>query len=297
MKAQDPGRTAPFRVSYICAKTGCYTAERITPRVLLTTKSTISSRYTDCGSVGYVEVAQIKQAVDLGYLLYLLLRESVAVESDSVESHIRDGLAGSLHEGRNVFVDEGAALKHDVLAEVAELMHEAASAYYGAVVDLHLAGQLGGVGDNHAVADAAVVGDVGIGHDEAVLADHSLTFGRRSAVDGGTFAQRGAVAYDGERLLTLEFEVLRNAGHHGAGEDGYIVADARTGENGYVAVYHGVVADFHIVVDSGEIADADVIAYYRARMDVNEFGHLSLWSRSSRCRERTPPAYGRLTCF
>ena len=58
----------------------------------------------------------------------------VAVKTDCVETYVRDRFAGSLYEGRNILVDEGAALKHDVSAEVAELVDERAAADDGKVI-------------------------------------------------------------------------------------------------------------------------------------------------------------------
>ena len=114
---------------------------------------------------------------------------------------IADGLARGLDKGRNVLVDEGAALNHDVCAEMAELVHEGASADDGKVVDDDLACELCGIADDDIVTDLAVVGDVAVRHDEAVGAYLGLALRRRAAVDGHALAQGGVVADDGQCVL------------------------------------------------------------------------------------------------
>ena len=42
------------------------------------------------------------------------------------------------------------------------------------------------------------------------------------------FTQHGVVAYVGLSVLSAEFEVLRNGAYDGSGEDGDVLADART---------------------------------------------------------------------
>jgi hypothetical protein len=63
------------------------------------------------------------------------------------------------------------------------------------VMDSHVAGQQGAVGDDDAVADVTVMGDVTAGHQEATAADdgHPFFF-LRGPVHGDAFAQHVAVA-------------------------------------------------------------------------------------------------------
>ena len=60
-------------------------------------------------------------AVDVGDAVDTFAREAAALQAEAVHAAVLDGVAGGLDEGRDVLVDEGAALGDDVRADVDEL--------------------------------------------------------------------------------------------------------------------------------------------------------------------------------
>ena len=69
-----------------------------------------------------IEIAQVEDSVHVINDSDLLVGKMVAVQTDRVDSHIRDRFSGSLDKRRNVLVDQRSALKHYVSANVTELM-------------------------------------------------------------------------------------------------------------------------------------------------------------------------------
>ena len=96
-------------------------------------------------SVADVKSREIEVAVDFLDVAYILVGEATAAQTNGVNSCIGDRLAGCLNVGRDVLVDEGAALNHHVRPDVAELVNESSAADNGEIVDNHLAGKLSGV--------------------------------------------------------------------------------------------------------------------------------------------------------
>lgn len=87
------------------------------------------------------------------------------------------GSRAALTYGGHVFIDECAALYHDVRTQVAELVYQCSAADDGVVVYDDFACQLCGVGDDDVVAYAAVVCYVRVGHNQAVVAHDGAAFG------------------------------------------------------------------------------------------------------------------------
>ena len=97
------------------------------------------------------------------------------MQAHLVHALIGDGVAGSHAIRRNVLVDQGAALNHDMTADERELVHEGATTDNGPISYLDLSGQLCRVGHDDMVAHNAVVCHMAIGHDQAVVAHNGLT--------------------------------------------------------------------------------------------------------------------------
>lgn len=223
--------------------------------------------------IGDIEVAKIENPVDFADSLYVILREAVAMKSNGIESYIRNGLACCLYVGRDVLVYESATLKHDVAAEMAELVYEASAAYHGKVIYHHLAGYLAGIAHYDAIAYLAIVCHMVVGHDEAVFANYGLPFGSRAPVDRHTLAESGAVADICKSLFAFKLQILGNTGDYGSGEYPYSGTYAGSGENSNITVNLAVVANLDIVVNVGKIPYFYVIADFSLGMYVIHLIH------------------------
>ena len=153
-------------------------------------------------------------------------------------------------------------------ADLAELVDQGETAEDDPVVDGHVAGQRRGVGENRVVADHAIMGDVHVGHQPVVVADagHPAAF-LGAAIEGDEFADHVAVANLQARLFTVEFLVLRRRAERGELPDPVVAADPGRPVDDHVRPDRRAIADFHILADDAESADADVAADFRARID------------------------------
>jgi hypothetical protein len=97
-----------------------------------------------------------------------------------------------------------------------------------------------------------IVGDMAVCHDEAVVSDDGFPFGRRSAVDGNTFADGGMMADFGYCFFSCEFQVLRDTGDHGSGEYLAVIAYPRSVQDGDMGEYPAVIAYDYVFFDDGE---------------------------------------------
>ena len=93
--------------------------------------------------VGDVHAVAVQQTVYFLDLSHFFNGESAPAQADNVDTGVADRLTCCFDVGRYVLVDEGTALKHDMLSDVAELMDECTAADDGEVVDHHFAGNLG----------------------------------------------------------------------------------------------------------------------------------------------------------
>lgn len=207
-----------------------------------------------------VHAAVVEDSVNLLNTADALMREVVAPKTYDVHAREADGLARREDERRYVLVNQSSALNHYVRAEMAELMDKSTSADYGAVVDNHFAGELGGVAHYYVVAERAVMGHVAVCHEQTVVADDGPSLGCGASVDGHALAECGAVAYYGKGLLATELEVLRLGAHDRSGKERAVTADAGTVHDSYVADKAGAVADFDISLHIAEGADLDIRA-------------------------------------
>lgn len=184
-------------------------ADELDDFVALAGRGELGLDAVDC--VGDVQARQVEVTVDFLDVADLVVGKVTAAQADGVDAGVGDGVTACLDEGGDVLVDARATLEHDVGADVAELVDQRAAADDGEVVNLDLAGDLRGVRHDDVVADLAVVGDVGVCHDQAVAADDGVPLRGCAAVDGDALADGRVVADDGDRLLTLEFQILGDA--------------------------------------------------------------------------------------
>ena len=155
-------------------------------------------------------------------------------------------------KGRNIFIDLGTALYHDMAAYMGELMAQYSSAENSEVVDDDLSGYLRRIGDNDVIAQFAIVGDMYVSHEQAVIPDNGFPFRCGSTVYSYIFAQGGVVSYFGSCFFSLEFEILWNGRNDGSREDGAIFTDTGAFENGRIWHNTGSVADDDIFVNSNK---------------------------------------------
>ena len=133
-------------------------------------------------------------------------------------------------------------------------MRAGVSGHYAPVFYIHLSGQ-GRIADQDAVpAHITVVGDVDVRHHQGVVPDtgDSLAAGFGSPVDGGAFSDIHPVADLYPGLFSLEFQVLGNAAHDGAREDGTVPADLHMVQDGGVVQDSASVANFSVCIDEGK---------------------------------------------
>ena len=89
-----------------------------------------------------IHIAQIDYAINLLNKLNIFLRKAISMQTYGVKSYIRDRFARRLNKWRYVFIYQCSALKHDISAKMAELMHKAATSNDGIVVNNNLSGKL-----------------------------------------------------------------------------------------------------------------------------------------------------------
>src|SRR5690349_2277317 len=119
-----------------------------------------------------------------------------------------------------------------------------------AVFDDHVTRECRRVGHDDAVADETVVRDVGLGHDQAIIAearDHAAT--RSAAMNGDKLANLVARADARLRRLAFVFEILRSQTDRNEWENVCPGTDRRA------AVDHDVRFKPHLVAENDFVAD------------------------------------------
>ena len=155
--------------------------------------------------------------------------------------------------------------------DVDELQAGRLAAEDNPVAEDDMTGEGGVVGQHAMVADHAVVCHMDIGHQQVAVADDRLAAGGGAAVDGAAFAYDVVVADLHRGVFARELQVLRYGSNHRTGEYLAVLADACTGEDGHIGGYPSAVANLHILTDSGEIADRNVLAYLGIGMNVIQY--------------------------
>ena len=109
-------------------------------------------------------------------------------------------------------------------------MHAGISADVRVVLNDHVAGQGGGVGHDHAVAEDAIVGDVGLGHQQTVVADlrqHSAAGG--AAMDGYKLSNLIAPADARFGRFAFVLQILRRQADRNKRKDARVLAQSPCG--------------------------------------------------------------------
>ena len=128
--------------------------------------------------------------------------------------------------------------------------------YADIVLQRHVAGQGGAVGEDDVVADPAVVADVGIDHEQVVVPDaglHAATV--RADVEGGELADRVPVADRQRAVLPAILHVLRHRAHAGELENPVVAADRRAALHYAMRPHARILTDAHVRADHRVRAD------------------------------------------
>jgi hypothetical protein len=140
-------------------------------------------------------------------------------------------------------------------------------ATYGRVIlDLDVAGQIDGVGDDRPILDVAVVRNVDIGHQEIPVADSGFRPLAGGPMDRGVFPDDVLVPDLHAARLALELEILGDAADGHPVEDLVVAADERVAIDQHRRSDHTVWTDLHVRTDDGVGTDADVEAQTGLRM-------------------------------
>src|SRR5690242_21781912 len=135
-----------------------------------------------------------------------------------------------------------------------------------AVFDNHVAGECRRVGHDHAVADEAIVRDVGLGHDQAVVADaRDHAAARGAAMNGDKLANLVACADARFGWFAFVFEILRREADRNEGKDVCLGTDRRASVDDYVRLEPHLVADYDLVADDAVRTDETVVADFGLR--------------------------------
>ena len=186
------------------------------------------------------------------YLVYQLIAESAAAQSNEVYSTIACGFFACDNEWRNVETETAASLNHHSSAYAAELVAEHCGRDYGTVVNNHLACKLGAVAYDTSVAYLTVVGNMHILHQQIAVSNHSLSLARRAAAHCDILAYAVVVADDAESVLTAILQVLRLCAYACAWKKLVAVAYSCSIVHGDAVGERVVVANHHVLVDTAK---------------------------------------------
>lgn len=87
-----------------------------------------------------IHAVLVKKAVHLLYRVNLFRRKSAAIEAHGIDAAECYWIASDDSEWRNIFVDFRTALNHHMAADMAELVHERATANDGEIINFHFSG-------------------------------------------------------------------------------------------------------------------------------------------------------------
>ena len=196
--------------------------------------------------LGSVHTIVINNAVDLLDCVDLLRCETAAIESDRVDTGISNRFAGGYDIRRDVFVNLRSALNHHMGADMAELMHECATADDSEVIDLHFSCQLRAVRHNDVVMQDAIMRDMAVRHDQIVGANDGFSFGSSTAMDGDELTEDTVISDDSPGLFAAELQVLGDTADDGIRKDMAIIAEDHIIINIGERIYRDVLADLSL---------------------------------------------------
>ena len=196
--------------------------------------------------LGYDHTALIDEAIRLLDGMNLFRRETATVESDRVDTGISNRFAGGYDIRRDVFVNLRSTLNHHMGADMAELMHECATADDSEVIDLHLTCQLRAVRHNDVVMQDAIMRDMAVRHDQIVGANDGFSFGSSTAMDGDELTEDTVISDDSPGLFAAELQVLGDTADDGIGKDMAIIAEDHIIINIGERIYRDVLADLSL---------------------------------------------------
>ena len=152
--------------------------------------------------------------------------------------------------------------------DAAELMHAGETAENCPVIDHHMTGQRGIVGEGYLVADLAIVRDMHVGHDPVVVANrgHAAIL-HRAQVKGAKLANGVAVADLQTGRFAGIFLVLRHFTQRAELEDAVVAPDTGMAPDHAMRSDDRVVTNLDVRTDDRIGADLDIGADFGARID------------------------------
>src|SRR3954468_17152746 len=111
-------------------------------------------------------------------------------------------------EGQHIFGHHGAAPNIGMRTDAHVLMHRTERAHAGPIFYGYVSGERGSVCHDHVVANHAIVRDVGIGHDQAMIANAGDSAAAwRSSMDGDELSDDVVVSDFKPRPFALELQI------------------------------------------------------------------------------------------
>jgi hypothetical protein len=137
-----------------------------------------------------VELRSQKQAIGAFNGANAFGAKAAALQSDAIDAETpRIPLADDQREGWNVLSNHGRGTDIRIEADAAELVHWRKCANRGVILDRHVSGQSGAIGENRVVADNAIVSYMSRSHNEVIV-----SYARYASTLDGSTAHRNALA-------------------------------------------------------------------------------------------------------
>ena len=134
-------------------------------------------------------------------------------------------------------------------SNAAELMDHGSTTQNGVIVNFHFTGKLTGITHDHIISDDTIVCYMAISHQQTITTYNGFPFRGSTPVNSYEFTQGGIIADNSQRILTLEFQILRHGTNDCSGENGTVFSDTYTFEDGYIGTDTGTFTDDHIFIN------------------------------------------------
>ena len=190
-------------------------------------------------------------------------------KNDCIDPIVIDGVVGSDHVGRHIFVGTATVFEQRPSADAATVFDDDATANNGTVVNPAVACGLRAIAEYAIIADLGVVGKVDAFEQEVSIPDDRLVACVRGTVDDDFLTEDIVIADDEQGVISLELEVLRSCA-----QDGSLIHNvvySHTGAPEDTGVWHdgAIVANDDIAVDAGERVNGDILPYLRFRIYIS----------------------------
>lgn len=214
-----------------------------------------------------VQIRAEEETESLFERIEALAGEASALEADGIEA-VAARFAGrdDFREWKHVLSDHSVRADVGMAADAAELLDGRKRADGGVIVHGDVPGERRAIHENRVAADLAIVADVRVGHDEIVIAEtRDAAAFHGAAIHRGEFAKCVAVSDFERDALACKRQILRIAANDRKWIQAIILAEARRAFDDGVMIENASIAEFDIISDNSERADADSGAEPHAR--------------------------------